>query len=79
MKVYLEGRLVPQEMWERGKRSVLGYYGIGWMDLLNNCHSVSAGWGCKEQVGQLNLNRQYILLIDRMDGRIVSRSTSRYV
>ena len=35
---------------KRGKCFVLRYCGIGWMDLLNNCHSVSAEperRGCK--------------------------------
>jgi hypothetical protein len=38
---------------ERGKCFVLRCCRIGWMALLNNCHSVSAEWDRKEVAGQL--------------------------
>jgi hypothetical protein len=49
-----EGRLIgSMRDVERGKCYVLRYCGIGWMELLNNCHSVSAEWEQTEQADQL--------------------------
>ena len=46
---------------KRGKCFVLRYCGIGWMDLLNNCHSVSAESDRKEVVSQLEAKNDKVI------------------
>jgi len=53
---------------ERGKCFVFGYCRIGWMALINNCHSVSAEGEREEVVSQLRAKR------DRIFYRLIERA-----